>query len=63
VSTESATREPAIARQILKKLLDDKLKFWPEDGYFRFEGEGVLAKVLASVTHPIMVASQRRLTL
>jgi len=47
---------------MLKKLLAGPLRFTPkqdEDGkrYYEFEGEGTLAKMLVSVTHPILVAS------
>jgi hypothetical protein len=51
-------RQAPTARQILKKLLDGKITFTPKnEGYYEFEADGVLTKMLVGVTHPSMVTS------
>jgi hypothetical protein len=51
-------RQAPIARQILKKLLEGPLRFTPREGFYEFEGEGTLAKMLACVTHPVWLRPQ-----
>ncbi|MGE5361492.1 MAG: hypothetical protein ACM3NQ_20940 [Bacteroidales bacterium] len=54
-------RQNPQARQVLKKLLRGSLLFAPKsDGderYYEISGEGSIQQMLASDTHPIMVAS------
>ena len=51
-------RQAPTARQILKKLLDGKITFpQKNEGYYEFEADGVLTKMLAGLTLPITVAS------
>jgi hypothetical protein len=55
-------RQRPTARQIIKKLLVEPLRFTPREDEdatrdYEFEGEGTLIKMLASITRPRMVAS------
>jgi len=56
-------RQPQVARQIVKKLVDGPIMFTPKRdsegrGYYEFETEGILAKLLGNV-NPILVRPQR----
>jgi hypothetical protein len=57
------TRQVPQARQILKKVLVGSVRCEPrgegQGRYYAFSAEATVAKVLASVSHPIMVASPR----
>src|SRR5262249_21368942 len=55
--TAMLRKQTPVARQILRKLLVGPLRFTPKRGYFEFEGDGTLAKMLANGTHPSSVAS------
>ena len=50
-------RQPAQARQIIKKLLAGPLRFTPKNGYYEFEGEISFEKFGATIGVPISVAS------
>jgi hypothetical protein len=57
-------RQSQVARQIVKKLVDGPIMFTPKRdsegrGYYEFEAEGILAKLLGNVD-PILVTSPTR---
>ena len=65
MTTGTSTRQVPQARQILRKLLPSPLRFTPHGervkGYFEFEGQAALGRLLfGAAGSPSSVASPRR---